>query len=115
MKKITIVALLLLGTTSFVEAQLIKTSLNLTVRDELGNTVKEATVTLFETQEDYDAEKNPVMTATTDEKGVVKFKELKAIPYYVIVRKGDMDNAGAGEQVGKLEANKINKATIIIR
>ena len=37
--------------------QLIKTTLNLTVRDEVGNTVEGATVQLFETEEDYTAEK----------------------------------------------------------
>ncbi len=97
------------------EAQIIKTTLTLTVRDELGNTVVEANVRLFETEANYTEEKNPVAEAFTDKKGVVKFKDLQAIPYWVIVRKGDMDNAGAGEQIGKLEANKINKATVIIR
>jgi hypothetical protein len=97
------------------EAQLIKTTLNLTVRDELGNIVEGATVALYETEANYTEEKNPVATGTTNAKGLVKFKELKAIPYYVIVRKGDLDNSGAGEQIGKLEANKFNSATIIIR
>jgi hypothetical protein len=32
----------------------------------------------------------------------------------VIARKGDKDNSGGGEQTGKLEANRINKVTIII-
>lgn len=100
---------------SFAEAQLIKTSLTLTVRDELGNTVEKATVTLYETEANYTEEKNPVATGETDAKGVVKFKELQPVAYFVIVRKGDLDNAGAGEQIGKLEANKINKATVIIR
>lgn len=115
MKKLISVALLLLATILVAEAQIIKTSLNLTIRDELGNIVEGATVTLFETQADYNEEKNPVVTASTDKKGVVKFKDLKAISYYVIVRKDDKDNSGAGEQVGQLEANRINKATIIIR
>ncbi|MBL7851333.1 MAG: carboxypeptidase regulatory-like domain-containing protein [Cyclobacteriaceae bacterium] len=108
-------AILLAAALTLSGAQLIKTSLNLTVRDELGNTVQGATVNLYETEANYTEEKNPAATGTTDAKGVVKFKELKAIPYFVIVRKGDLDNAGAGEQIGKLEANKINKATVIIR
>lgn len=115
MKKFALLTLLLLGTLSLIQAQIIKTSLTVTVRDELGNTVEGATVTLFETEANYTEEKNPVTTGTTDKKGVIKFKDLQAISYYVIVRKGDLDNAGAGEQVGKLEANRINKATIIIR
>lgn len=115
MKKIAFVLFCMLGALPSAEAQFIKTTLNLTVRDELGNTVEGATVTLYETEANYKEEKNPVIVGDTDKKGVVKFKELQPIAYYVIVRKGDLDNAGAGEQIGKLEANKINKATVIIR
>lgn len=95
--------------------QLIKTSLNVTVRDETGNTVEGAKVQLFENEEDYNAEKNVVAEGTTDKKGYVKIKELKSMAYYVIVRKDDKDNTGGGEQTGKLEANKINKVTIVIQ
>ena len=96
-------------------AQIIKTSLTLTVRDEIGNTVQDANVKLFEKEDDYVAEKNWVTEGTTDEKGVVKFKNLKAIPYFVLAKKDDKDNAGGGEQTGKLEEKKFNKATIVIQ
>lgn len=95
--------------------QLIKTTLTVTVRDELGNTVEGAKVQLFENEADYTAEKNIVSEGVTDKKGVLKLKELKAMAYYVIVRKEDKDNSGGGEQTGKLEANKINKVTIVIQ
>ncbi len=100
---------------SVTEAQIIKTSLTLTIRDELGNVVEGASVALFENEPDFNSEKNPVAQGVTDKKGVVKFKELKAISYYVISRKGDKDNMGGGEQIGQLEANKFNKATVIIQ
>ncbi len=96
------------------QAQIIKTSLTVTVRDDLGNTVEGATVKLFENEADYNAEKNPSAEGTTDGKGNVKFKDMKAIPYFILVRKGDKDNAGKGEQTGALQANKFNKVTIII-
>ena len=95
--------------------QLIKTSLNVTVRDELGNTVEGAIVQLFENEEDYTKEQNIAASGTTDEKGYVKIKELKAISYYVIVRKDDKDNVGGGEKTEKLEAKKMNKVTIVIQ
>jgi hypothetical protein len=98
----------------FCSFQLIKTSLNVTVRDETGNTVEGAKVQLFENEADYTSEKNIVAEGTTDKKGYVKLKELKAMSYYIIVRKDDKDNSGGGEQT-KLEANKINKVTIIIQ
>ena len=97
------------------QAQIIKTSLTLTVRDELGNTAKGVAVKLFENEADYTAEKNPSAEGTTDAKGVVKFKNLKAIAYYVLARKGDKDNAGGGEKTGQLEEKKFNKATVVIQ
>lgn len=95
--------------------QIIKTSLSVTVRDDLGNTVEGASVQLFETEEDYLAEKNVVAQGVTDKKGVLRLKELKDIPYFVIVRTDDKDNAGGGERIEKLEEKKINKVTIIIQ
>ncbi len=95
--------------------QLIKTYLNVTVRDEVGNTVAGATVQLFEKEEDYTKEENVAIEGVTDNKGVLKLKDLKAISYFVIVRKGDKDNSGGGERTGKLDEKKINKITIVIQ
>jgi hypothetical protein len=95
--------------------QIIKTTLNVTVRDETGNIVEGATVQLYETEEDYNTEKNVAAQGTTDKKGILKLKDLKAIAYYVLVKKEDKDNSGGGEKTGKLEAKKINKVTIIIQ
>ena len=97
------------------EAQLIKTSLTLTIRDELGNTVEGVSVKLFEKEADYVAEANPIMEAVTDSKGVAKFKNLKAISYFILARKADKDNVNGGEKTAALEANKFNKATIVIQ
>lgn len=116
MKKIFIlpfVLLLLLATHS--QAQIFNTSLTMTVRDDLGNTVEEATVMLFGSEADYLAETNVVVEGMTDKKGVVKFKKLEAKSYYVIARKDDKDNAGGGEQIGQLEEGKFNKATVVIQ
>jgi len=95
-------------------AQIIKTSLTITVRDDLGNTVEAASVKLFENEADYLAEKNIAYEGVTDNKGVVKFKKMKSIPYYVLASKGDKNNAGGGEITGKLEPNVYNKVTIVI-
>jgi uncharacterized protein (DUF2141 family) len=115
MKKYTSIVVIIFLTVLAAQAQIIKTSLTLTVRDELGNTVEGVSVKLFENEADYTAEKNPSQEGTTDAKGVVKFKNLKALPYFVLARKGDKDNAGGGEQTGKLEEKKFNKATIVIQ
>lgn len=95
--------------------QLIKTTLHITVRDELGNIAEGATVQLFETEEDYLKEENVVAEGTTDKNGIAKFKDLKPIAYYVIVRHGDKDNSGGGERTAELQAKRINKVTIVIQ
>ncbi len=96
-------------------AQLLNTSLTITVRDELGNTVSGVEVRLFETEDDYTKEKNVAFSGVSDGKGLVKLKKLKAISYYVIARKADKDNSGGGERVSALEEGKFNKATVIIQ
>lgn len=110
--KILVAATFLMMLSGF---QIIKTQLTATVRNELGNIEEGAKVQLFETEADYLAETNVAAEGYTDKKGNVKFKELKAIAYYIIARKEDKDNAGGGEQTGKLEPNRINKVTIVIQ
>jgi hypothetical protein len=95
--------------------QILKTSLNVTVLNELGNPVEGATVQLFEKEADYKEEKNVSLEGVTDKKGIIKFKEIKAMSYYVIVRKDDKDNSEGGEQTGRLEPGRINKVNIIIQ
>jgi hypothetical protein len=114
MKRLTqsLVAIVFLMMT--LQFQIITPPPNVTIRDELGNTVEGATVTLFETEDDYKNEKNPAGEQTTDDKGLARFKDLKAISYFVLVKKGDKNNFGGGEQTGKLEAKRINKVTIVI-
>jgi uncharacterized GH25 family protein len=115
MKKYASIIVVILLAVVAAQAQIIKTSLTITVRDEVGNTVEGAAVKLYEIEADYNAEKNPAQEGTTDAKGVVRFKNLKGIPYFVLARKGDKDNAGGGEQTGKLEEKKFNKTTIVIQ
>ncbi|MCE2893860.1 MAG: carboxypeptidase-like regulatory domain-containing protein [Flammeovirgaceae bacterium] len=95
--------------------QLINTSLTVTVRDELGNTVEGASIKLFETEENYNKETNAVAEGSTDAKGNYRFKKIKASAYFVLVKKGDKDNIGGGEKIGKLEDGKFNKVTIVIQ
>ena len=114
-KYIILPVFLLLFVSNVSEAQIFNTSLTLTVRDDLGNTVEEAIVKIFETEKDYLAETNVFMEGVTDKKGIVKFKKLAPVSYYVLVRKDDLDNTGGGEKIGKLEEGKFNKATVIIQ
>lgn len=94
----------------------LKTSLEITIRDRLGNTVEGVKVKIYETYDDFNDDVNFIgEPQQTNEKGRVLFKELEAIPYYISAVKGDNNNYGDGEMVDKLIENRRNKVTIIIR
>ena len=97
------------------EEQIFNTKLKITVLNELGNVVEGAKVTIYKNEADYNAEKNAVQPAQlSNNKGQVTFKKMDPVSYYVLVTKGDLDNIGGGEIIGKLEKNKLNKANIVI-
>lgn len=112
--------LILVGWLSFfivnsVNAQLIKTTLQITVRNGLGNIEPGVKVSLYATKDDYEKSINPVIAPLeTDKSGKAIFKDIEAKAYYIQVEKGDLDNSGAGEIIEKLEPNRINKSTIVI-
>jgi hypothetical protein len=100
---------------SYPPVQIIKTQIQITVRNELGNTEAGVTVKLFESEADYNDEKNVAATGVTDAKGIARFKDLKAISYYILAEKDGKNNFGGGEVTGKLEEKRINKVTIVIQ
>ena len=115
-KLTTLIVIGLLSSSFLVRpVQLINTSLTVTIRDEIGNTVEGASIKLFENEESYNKEVNVIAEGTTDAKGVFRFKKIKAISYFILVRKGDKDNTGGGEKIGILEEGKFNKVTIVIQ
>ena len=95
--------------------QLFNTSLTITVRDELGNIVEGASVKLYTKEDDFIKEKNQIQEGATDAKGIVKFKKLEPLSYYILCRKGDKDNTGGGEKIGELKKGEFNKVTIVIQ
>jgi len=95
---------------------ILKTSLEITIRDRLGNTVEGVKVKLYKTYEDFNNDTNFIAEPLqTDGKGKVLFKNLEAIPYYISAVKGDNNNYGDGEMVDTLIESRRNKVTIIIR
>ena len=115
MKTIARISLLSIFALALMNFQLIKTQLVVTVRNELGNTEEGVKVQLYETEEDYKAEKNAAFEGVTDKKGVVRFKELKPASYFLLARKDDKDNFGGGEQTGKLNENEISAIKTVIQ
>ena len=94
--------------------ELLATSLKINIRNNLGNMESGVVVTLYANKGDFNKEENPVQSGVTNEKGMVTFKKLQAKAYYVTAVKGDMNNFGLGVQTNTLDANKLNKVTIII-
>jgi len=94
----------------------LKTSLEITIRDRLGNIVEGVKVKLYNTYEDFNNDTNFIQEPQqTNAKGKVLFKNLESKPYYISAVKGDNNNFGDGEMVDKLIVNRKNKVTIIIR
>lgn len=97
------------------KSDLFPTVLKITVRNELGNPVEGATVTLYKNQADYiDAENPAYEPQKTDKKGRVKFKKIKATSYFVDAQKGDKSNEAGGVETQRLDDGKVNRITIVI-
>ena len=98
-----------------VQAQVLTTKLQVTVRDDAGNLVEGATVRLFASEADYTKEENQIgKTLKTNTKGQASFDALEPKEYYIIVEKEDMDNSDGGSKVEAIKPNRINKITVII-
>lgn len=111
--KISILIILACILCSFT-AQMIPTSLKITVRNELGAIEGDVNVILYANKEDYEKNANPLMKGKTDSKGNVFFQHLTALNFYISAEKGERNNFGAGEKIENLAENKVNKVTLII-
>lgn len=101
--------------THVAEAQILPTKLRVTVIDGLGNFVEGATVSIYESKEDYLASKNPFATLRTDKRGRVTFKEVLPKSYFVEASFEGMNNNGYGVKTYELSEGKINKVNTVIQ
>ncbi len=111
--RIIALATVLIFSTS-VEGQLLPTKLRVTVIDGLGNYVFGASVAIYDNEKDYLASENPVAVLTTDSKGRVTFKEVRAVSYFIEAKKGDQTNDGEGVQTAVLAEGRLNKVNTVI-
>ncbi len=84
------------------------------VVDDSGNVQPNAQVKIFESEADFDAQKKPFATETTNKKGKAIIKGLQEKVYYVYAKKGKKDNAGGASKTEKLDKNRVNKINIIV-
>lgn len=111
-KNILIVAISMIAIVAF--SQLITTQLKLTILNNLGKEEEGVRVRLYKTEADYKAEKNQIDEHYTDKKGVVSFKNLEPIPYYINAVKENKNNYGNAEVTDSLKEKQINKVKVII-
>ena len=112
MKKLLALAFVFVALTGMAPA--LKTSLNVTVRDETGNVVADANIKLYSSRENWEKETGHFAEGFTDAKGIFKFQDLSNLSVFLLVKKDDKDNTGGGEQT-TLEKGKINKITVVIQ
>lgn len=112
-----VITLISLVSMAFVapEKELLKTSLRITVLNELGNPEEGVVLKLYPTEKDYKEETNMIGDSIlTDKKGRGTFKDLEPTVYFVSAEKGTKNNHGAGIQTHPLEDGKLNKVNIVI-
>ena len=115
MTRLVFVLLACLCFSFIIPNQIVKTNLQITVRNDLGNVESGVNIHLYKTKEDFEKLTNPAAgPLQTDKNGKVTFKDLEAIEYFIGAEKGDLNNFGGGEKTEKLDANRINKITIIV-
>lgn len=90
------------------------TKLKVTVINGEGNVMKNATVRLFLSEDDYINDKKSILSEKTNDKGQVVFKKLNPRSYYIDARKGDLNNDGRGAKTDKLKEGRVNRVNVVI-
>jgi len=92
------------------------TSLEITLKDDLGNPVTGATVKLYSSETNYSNGTNEVQgSKTSDSKGVVLFDNLSSIKYYFSADKDCLTNAFGGVATSNaLTSSTKNMVTCIL-
>jgi len=84
------------------------------VIDENSEVISGASVEVFATPKDYEAETNIVVSGTTNAKGFIQFKNLKEQKYYLLVKKGSLNNHQTSNETDVLRMKGKNRFEIMI-
>ncbi len=91
------------------------TAIELTILNSIGNIVVDASVTLYDSETNYNNQTSPVASKITDANGKASFSNLKGIKYYWTVEKDCDDNSnGAITTAQPLTENVTTKLNVII-
>lgn len=92
-----------------------KPQLEIGVKDNTGQPVSGAVITLFLTQDDWNKKVNAVQTMSSDSKGTALFKDLEEKVYYFLVEKGTQNNVlGIAYFAQPLKINEIRVIQTVI-
>lgn len=120
MKKSILILLIFIGLAVINSCKKVETptptSLELTLKDNLGNSVSGASVKLYSSQTDWNNGTNQVGTTQfSDASGKVKFNDLSNIKYYWFAEKDCQNNVnGAATTISALTANINNTVNVIL-
>ncbi len=90
--------------------------LQLHVFNEAGNSVSNANVSLYLSEEDWENKSGTITTAITTNEGTVLFENLEEQVYYFWVEKGELNNNYTIAATGKpLAINTIAKVKVEIK
>jgi len=118
MKKTILILMAVIGLTvlSYCKKEPAPTSLELVLKDDLGNIVPGASVELYSSETDWNAGTNQIgTTLTSDASGKVKFTNVSNIKYYWFAEKDCKNNVnGAITSASPLTANTTNSINVIL-
>ncbi|WP_144017402.1 transthyretin-like family protein [Ekhidna lutea] len=100
---------------SFLPVQSNKTKLLIEVIDLSGRPVKDASIKIYSSEEDYNSDSNILITGKTDKKGKFQYKGLAAKPYFLDIRKDNLKNAQHSVNTGALSVERTNKFLVTIK
>ncbi len=91
------------------------TSLEITLRDDLGNTIPSAIVKLYPSETDYKNETNSLSVKYSNASGVVTFDNLTSMKYYFSADKDCLSNAFGGiATASSLISNQKNVSVCVL-
>lgn len=113
MKYLTLIAIGIV-LSSFTIFQTGSTRAKITVVNDNEQIIVGATVQIFKTKENYKKEIKPVATGKTGKKGTFEIKNLQEKVYYILVKKGDLNNHNGNVKTDTLSSAGKNRYKIMI-
>lgn len=90
------------------------TDLIITISNETGNAISNASVVLYANKEDWNSTENAIHSQFTNTSGIVTFPALKEQSYFIDVTSSNLTNWSGTIESGLLILNKINPLNVAL-